>query len=288
MKIGTYEGVVSLLWNNSKDKQSDVALQELRYQKNGIRKLVIKIDDTMSYGTKQLIDWFMNQSINCNQKFTHRLDKDLVQPRGTLPDRVKDATPDGHHLVLQQGKFPYKFRVWIPEMIVIWQGDRMQFLPAQHKSNPKMGYSREVARFRSFMDATAWHPSIAREPKPVRYTPTMFEALRQAYDIDDNEVAFDAIEWYILNRLPIVRLPQDENVYAWFVELGIVPNSSPLTQKKCERVFDPEEFTFVNIYPQVENANLDLYDETKISYIGKEALLDDEDYLSDFEDGYLE
>jgi len=239
MQIGMYKRNMSLLWDNEKDRDVQMAIKEARYKKNGISRIVIRIQSKKpTYSTKLLIQWFMNQRFSCGEQFTHAL-----LPNG----RVK----------LVSRKLPYKFRHWIPTLILLWDGDTHYLSPGVHVENMRLGTSELKSLYNELAQEWKYEPEPIKLAKSTYSTDfTMFTALMNAYEVD--ELSADLIDIYILNKIPITRLPQDELIYAWFVQLGIAPIASSL---------DPN------------NPTPSIFDEERVTYIGKEALLDDEEYL---------
>ena len=85
------------------------------------------------------------------------------------------------------------------------------------------------------------------------FEPAIFRAICDAYEIEyTHEKAFEQLEYYIMNKLPIVRMPRDEVVYGLFVEWGIAPASAQLN-----------DLTYT-----------DVYDDDNLIYIGKETYLE--------------
>lgn len=239
MQIGMYQKTMSLLWDNEKDRDVQLAIKEARFKKNEISKIVVRIQSkTPSYATKTLIQWFMNQRFSCGEQFTHAL-----KPNGRI--------------YMVSRKMPYKFRHWIPTLQLLWDGDVHYLSPGTHIENMRLGTSEAKALYNEL--ASEWK----YEPEPIKLAKSqystdfmMFEALKNAYEVD--EYSADLIDVYILNKFPITRLPQDPVIYEWFITLGIAPAYSLL---------DPS----VPLPP--------IIDEDSIVYIGKETLLDDEEYL---------
>ncbi len=223
MQIGMYRKRMSLLWDNKYDKDFKEAIKELRFKKNNIQQLVVKIDGPLSYSTKKVIEWQKNQYFSCGQQFTHK-----------LSSRIEDK------VTTVSRKMPYKFRHFVPSLIVLD--------PEKFMDYPTPAWERPVL------------PKIKQEIKiDVWNEPMLLKSLLEAYQIEQDYV--DSLDFYIINKFPIVRLPQDPVVYEWFCELEIAPRYSSLED------------------------GLSLYDDSNITYIGKESILDDaENYAS--EDAY--
>lgn len=242
MKIGMYLNTTSLLWVNGKDKDHTQAIRELRFKKNNIQRLVIKLNGVPTYPTKILIQWFMNQKFTSGEQFTHRLSS-------RIPDKVTTVSR----------KRPYKYRHWVPSLLIKTGNKDIWLQPGAHMENIAMGMSQQKADYN--LIASMWKytppelPSIPQEIKNTSdFQPALLQALANAYEVSINDT--DLIDAYIQSHIQISRLPQDEVVFGWFVELGIAPSSSSLD--------NPTDY---------------LFDEDTTRLYGKDELLDDTDYL---------
>ena len=233
MKIGMYDKINSLLWDNGSDRDAQEAIRELRFKKNAVSRLVIRLEGTPTYATKELIGWFMNQRFSIGEQFTHRLN-------------------ENGKMILQTRKKTYKYRAWVPSMLLLWDGDRVIMHPGLHLENTKIGTSMEKKQYYALKDTMKWVPPYEKKIVSDRTNFTMYEPLLHAYELDDNDAAFDILDYYIQQKFQITRLPFDNETYGWFCDLGIAPRFSSL-----------------------EEPNI-IYDEEKVTYIGKEAMLDDE------------
>lgn len=242
MKKGMYKGSKSLLWDNRKDYGYEDAIRELRFKKNNITQLVINIGDKeISYSTKIVIQWFMNQKFTCGQQFTHRISS-------KFPDKITTVSR----------KMPYKFRHWVSRLMIIYpNGDIKYFRPGVHIENTAMGTSQAKSDYNDLASQWKYTPEDLPKPKPVEelLSSLLVQDLCKAYDIDIEYA--DMLDAYIQHKIQITRLPQDEVVYGWFVELGIAP-----------------------AFSNIDQAADSIVDDDVVTYIGKEDILDDvEDYI---------
>ena len=225
MKIGNYENQKSLLWMNGEDKNYENAIRELRFKKNNIKQLVVKIDHEPTYATKVLIQWFMNQKWSAGLQMTHRL-------RGDRP-------------YLVSRKMPYKWRHFVPTLKVILYGKPIYLKPGDHLQNINMGMSQEKKDYMSL--SAEWKytpPELPEIPQNIQFSQEseLLNELLKAYELDFK--ATDLIDTYIQHRIPITRLPQDEVVYGWFCDLGIAPRFSDLTNP-TDSIVDPETVCYI-------------------------------------------
>ena len=243
MKIGLYNGTKSLLWDNEKDFSYQNAIRELRFKKNQIKRIVVKVNTEPTYSTKVIIQWFMNQKFTCGQQFTHRISS-------KYPDKITTVSR----------KMPYKFRHWIPSLEVINpNGESTYFRPGVHIENTAMGTSKAKAEYNELASTWKYTPEpVANIPQQIQIPdiqPALYKALCNAYELEEHTP--DLLDAYIQNKIQITRLPQDEVVYGWFVELGIAP-----------------------AFTQLDDATDAIIDESVMTYFGKEDMLDDaENYL---------
>lgn len=245
---------VSLLWDNAKDKALDDAIQALKRKNNGIEQIVIKMSsNSASYATTKIIEWFLNQHWNDGVRYTH--DKN-------------------GHLITEQ--LTTKYRVFIPQMW-LWIDDEIYRLTPQmhifpsgndehltedmifpvYSTKGKIHYYEGRSEYtyykhiESLIENTNKAVEVKRKKEANDFTPAVFKSLCDAYEIeDDHEKAFEQIEYYIMNKIPITKMPRDEVVYGFLVTLGIAPTA--------QSIDDPTS----------------LYDDSNIVYIGKETYLE--------------
>ena len=261
MKIGAYTlpilGIkkVSLLWNNEKDRDYEEAIKEIRQVSNNIQQIVIKTEaNKASYSTTKIVEWFLNQHWDRGIRYT--------------------TNEKGHMIAIRSNT---KYRVFIPNLWLIIDDAMYRLTPQCHiypsdndehltedivfpvyNLNGRIDYLEgrsEYAFYKHVRD-------LLERPKPVEvkpkkevndFEPALFRAICNAYEIDpEDEKAFEQTEYYIMNKLPIVRIPQDEVIYGLFVEWGIAPASAQLN-----------DLTYT-----------DVYDDSNITYIGKETYLE--------------
>lgn len=245
---------ISLLWNNAKDRDLDSAIKALKTKNNRIEQIVIKTESNKaSYATNKIIEWFLNQHWNDGIRYTHNKQGHLIQEQLTT-----------------------KYRVFIPQLW-LWIDDEIYRLTPQMHIFPSMNdehltediifpvYStkgkvhyyegRSEYAYYKHIQALLENTNKAVEVKPKKeandFTPALYQALCDAYEIEsDHDKAFEQIEYYTMNHIPITRMPRDEVVYEFFVNLGIAPNAQNITEE-CS-----------------------IYDDSNLVYIGKETYLE--------------
>ncbi len=266
MKIGSYQlpyekdrKAISLLWDNKTDKDFTEAIKALQFKNNDIKQIVIKIEpQSMSYATKELLQYFMNQHYNRGVDYTTYLDennkphmKAQVNPKA----RFRTYIPSLHLLI---GKHVYRLS---PQMhIYPGSSDEMYVEPLSFQALAATASAHNVTYrahseydYYKFVLEIIEKPVTQKEFIPQRELPdpepthefTMFRPLCEAYEIDPTDShAFEQIEYYVMNRIPITRMPHDEVFYSFCTELGIAPVAE------------------------------ELYDDSNLVYIGKETYLE--------------
>lgn len=229
MKIGNYKGTISLLWDNSKDRNHDEAIQQLKRKTNGIKQLVIKMDKEAKYPTQMLIKWFMNQRWSNGYQYTHRL-------------------KENGRLKLVSRKKPYKYQVWIPTLQIITPNGITFLRPGVHIENTDQGISEQKQAYTEITGDWKYIPEPVLPIKVEAKNPInefLLPHLISAYEVD--EYSEGLIEVYIENKMPISRAPQDDVIYAEFIKLGIAPAYSMLEQPQIPMFFE-EDVDFTNFF----------------------------------------
>lgn len=241
MKIGSYKGIISLLWDNAKDRDHDEAIQALKRKTNGIKRLVIKVDGPVKYSTQQLIKWFMNQRWSNGFQYTHR-----IIPAKTYTTKTGKTIHKPEHMTQVSRKKPYKYQVWIPSLQVIQHGTSTFYRPGVHIENIDQGVSTAKAEYIAL--ASEWK----YEPEPIKINPNpaseplpeyLLEHLINAYEVD--EYSEGLIEEYIRLKFPISRAPMDDVIYGEFIKLGIAPAFSPL-EAPAQPLYFEEDIDYTN------------------------------------------
>lgn len=261
MKIGAYTLPVlglrqlSLLWDNTKDRDYEEAIQELRQVSNGIQQIVIKVEENKaSFPTTKLIEWFLNQHWDRGIRYT--------------------TNEKGHMIAIKSNT---RYRVFIPNLWLII-GDaiyrltpQMHIFPSENDEHltedivfPVYNLNGRIDYLegRSEYSFYKYVKNLIERDKPKEviqqkvandFEPALFRSICDAYEIEPtHEKAFEQLEYYIMNKMPIVRMPRDEVVYGLFVEWGIAPASAQLN-----------DLTYT-----------DVYDDDNLIYIGKETYLE--------------
>lgn len=261
MKIGAYTLPVlglrklSLLWDNAKDREFEEAIKEIRQVSNGIEQIVIKVEaNKASFPTIKLIEWFLNQHWDRGVRYT--------------------TNEKGHMVAFKSST---RYRVFIPNLW-LWIDDafyrltpQMHIYPSENDEHltedivfPVYNLSGRIDYLEGRSEYSFYKhvKSLIERDKPKEvlpqkeandFEPAIFRAICDAYEIEyTHEKAFEQLEYYIMNKLPIVRMPRDEVVYGLFVEWGIAPASAQLN-----------DLTYT-----------DVYDDDNLVYIGKESYLE--------------
>lgn len=260
LKIGKFSvpviGItaVSLLWDNAKDRALDDAIQALKTKNNGISQIVIKTEsNTCTYATNKIIEWFLNQHWNDGVRYTHDAKGHIVVERLTTKYRVFIPTlwlwidDEIYRLTPQMHIFPSTNDEHLTEDMVF----------PVYSTNGKIHYYEGRSEYSyykhvmSLLENTNKAVEVKKKKEANDFTPALFQALCDAYEIEsDHEKAFEQIEYYTMNRIPITRMPRDEVVYEFFANLGIAPTSQSLSESTS------------------------IYDDTNLVYIGKETYLE--------------
>ena len=254
MKIGKYQGTMTLLWDQAEDKAFGDAIRELRFKRNNITQLLVKLDGPMKYSTRIVLLWFLNQRFKKGEEFTHGF-----HPKDThLPlelQRVKK---------LRRVR-PYTFRHWVPRCIVLMPDKtRLKLQPGCHLEDTTNGASQLKRNYLTLFQSD-WSPEPIHLTDTFKYEnkPLLFQALMNAYEVD--EYSGGLIETYLEHKMPISRTPMDPVIYSWFCDLEIAPRFT--------------EIKFINDKPIPTSETLTLYDEDEILTVGKSDLFDAIDYL---------
>jgi len=272
----------ALIWYSKGDTDMNEALKLLASTMAGIKQLVIVVEqEKASYATKQLISWFMSQKYDRNVKMVTRLQTVFVDDHNgniTTETRaynkavVAKRTPRNYvdQLVIKilipnapyQPKDYFRMYILTPQMHIF--PSTFTDRTSMNNSYPivdswgtgQASASSDYDYYKMVMSQveTEWSPSHDAKPLkeffPLDYA--MFRPLCEAYEMDSNdEHAWEQIEAYINIKEPIVRMPQDEQIYSWFMELGIAP-----------------------AYSNIETGT-SIYDDTIFTSIGKEAIMDE-------------
>ena len=242
MKIGSYKGTISLLWDNSKDRNHDEAIQALKRKTNGIKQLVIKMDKEAKYPTQQLIKWFMNQRWSNGYQYTHKL-----IPAGTHKCKYSGKEyykPE--HISRVSRKKPYKYQVWISTLQILTPNGPVFLRPGVHIENTDQGISEQKQAYTQIAGDWKYVPEpvlpIKIEPKNP-FNEFLIDYLITSYEVD--EYSLGLIEVYIENKIPISRMPQDDVIYAEFIKLGIAPAYSSLEYQN-EQIYTEEDIDYTN------------------------------------------
>ena len=229
MKIGNYKGVISLLWDNSKDRNHDEAIQALKRKTNGIKQLVIKMDNEAKYPTQMLIKWFMGQRWSNGFQYTHQL-----KPNG----RIKTVSR----------KKPYKFQVWIPTLQILTPNGPVFLRPGVHIENTDQGISEQKQAYTEIAGDWKYVPEPVLPIKVEAKNPInefLLPHLINAYEVD--EYSEGLIEFYLEHKMPISRAPQDDVIYFEFILLGIAPAYSNLNTE-TQPLYIEEEIEYTNYF----------------------------------------
>ena len=229
MKIGSYKGTISLLWDNAKDRNHDEAIQALKRKTNGIKQLVIKMDNEAKYPTQMLIKWFMGQRWSNGFQYTHQL-----KPNG----RIKTVSR----------KKPYKFQVWIPTLQILTPNGPVFLRPGVHIENTDQGISEQKQAYTEIAGDWKYVPEPVLPIKVEAKNPInefLLPHLINAYEVD--EYSEGLIEFYLEHKMPISRAPQDDVIYFEFILLGIAPAYSNLNTE-TQPLYIEEEIEYTNYF----------------------------------------
>ena len=229
MKIGSYKGTISLLWDNAKDRNHDEAIQQLKRKTNGIKQIVIKLDGDAKYSTQQLIKWFMNQRWSNGFQYTHRL-------------------KENGRLKLVSRKKPYKYQVWIPTLQILTPNGPVFLRPGVHIENTDQGISEQKQAYTEIAGDWKYTPEPVLPIKVEAKTPInefLLPHLINAYEVD--EYSEGLIEFYLEHKMPISRAPQDDVIYFEFILLGIAPAYSNLNTE-TQPLYIEEEIEYTNYF----------------------------------------
>jgi hypothetical protein len=272
----------ALIWYSKGDQDLTEALKLLASTMQGIKQLVIVVEqEKASYATKQLISWFMSQKYDRNVKMVtclkhvfikHQDGTESTETRAVTKAVVAKRTPRNYvdQLVLKVliPNAPYQPKDYFRMYLLTPQ---MHIFPSTFTDRTSMNNSYPIVDSWGTGQASAssdydyykmvmsqveaeWSPS--HEAKPLKeFIPTdyaMFRPLCEAYELDpSDDHAWEQLEYYVISKEPIVRLPRDEEIYAWFMELGIAPAYSDI------------------------NSGTSIFDDAHLTSIGKEAILDE-------------
>lgn len=257
---------MSLLWNNDTDKEYTEAIQELKFKQNDIKQIVIKIEpNTMTYATQKIIEFFMNQHWDRGVRYTHKLSAD-GQHTTTIAQQTRSA----------------KYKVYIQELYILVNKRAYRLTPQMHiypsladeqyaepMSFQAYGITAsaedaiyqagsEYAYYKFIMSLLEVEKLNEREaPTPAeKHTFTLFKPLCDAYEIPyDDPAAFEQIDYYLQNRIPITRLPKDDAIYQFLMELGVAPSA--------EELYDDENLIYIG-----KESYLESYEEQENDYYG--------------------
>ena len=244
MKIGNYKGTISLLWDNAKDRNHDEAIQALKRKTNGIKQLVIKMDNEAKYPTQMLIKWFMGQRWSNGYQYTHKL-----VPAGTHKCKYSGKEyykPE--HISRVSRKKPYKFQVWIPTLQILTPNGPVFLRPGVHIENTDQGISEQKQAYTEIAGDWKYTPEPVLPIKVEAKTPInefLLPHLINAYEVD--EYSEGLIEFYLEHKMPISRAPQDDVIYFEFILLGIAPAYSNLNTE-TQPLYIEEEIEYTNYF----------------------------------------
>lgn len=263
MKIGVFTvphanlRAVSMLWDNTKDREYTEAIQELRKVSNGVRQLVIKVDEhKASYPTTKMIEWFMNQHwdrgirYSTNDKGHMIAIKTSTRYRVFIPNLWLLVGDDVYRLTPQMHIYPSENDEHLTEdrVFPIYTPKRVQY----YEARSEYAYYKYVFKLISVEEENKTK-EVKRKKEAIDFEPAVFRSICDLYEMDyTDEKAFEQIEYYVMNKLPIVRMPRDEYIYELCVAWGIAPSHSQLN-----------DVTYT-----------DIYDDSNITYIGKESYLE--------------
>jgi hypothetical protein len=270
MKTGMYElpnhynlKRMSLLWDNATDKNFEEAKTVLKTRHNEIQQIVIKTTpNDATYATEKLIQFFLNQHWERGVRYTHNEKGHMIAFK-TKADQYRVFIENLFILVYYTKEDAKVYRL-TPQMHIYPSTNEEMY--SEDKQYPVWSasarYQNSILTANSDYAYYKFIQGILFKDKPKEYfkdpnqtdNSKLFEqmpllrAFADAYEIDANDKAcLEQIDYYIINQIPITRMPLDTAFYDFCSKLGLVPIAQ------------------------------ELYDDTNFVYIGKEDYLDNYD-----------